>query len=63
MPIDDRKPLTRARAIRYKCLDCCCGSVVEVRECPIKDCSLWPFRLGKVPRDQQSLNGNWRRGL
>lgn len=45
------KRLTRAQAIRAKCLDCCCGSYVEIKECPIKTCSLWRYRMGKEERD------------
>lgn len=41
------KPL---RAIRLKCLDCTCGSDTEVRECEIKACALWPYRMGKYPK-------------
>lgn len=37
------------RAIRAKCLDCCCYQPNEVKLCPCKDCSLYPFRLGKNP--------------
>lgn len=33
------------KAIREKCLDCCCGQDGEVRICKIKKCSLWPYRL------------------
>ena len=44
--------LTRAKAIRLKCLDCCCSQTVEARECRIKTCSLWRFRMGKEERDQ-----------
>jgi len=36
------------RAIRQYCLDCCCGSSKEVRECHIKTCPLWEFRLGRA---------------
>lgn len=35
------------KAIRLKCLDCCCGNAAEVRRCSILDCPLWPFRLGR----------------
>ena len=35
------------RAIRRKCLDCCCEDAKTVRECPISDCPLYQFRLGK----------------
>ena len=43
-------PLPRTRAIRQKCLECCCGNAAEVRRCHITDCTLWPYRLGRVPR-------------
>ncbi len=33
------------KAIREKCLDCCCGQEKEVRICMIKKCSLWPYRM------------------
>lgn len=39
--------LTRSQAIRAKCLDCCCGQRNEVKQCPAKNCPLWPYRLGK----------------
>lgn len=41
--------LTPIKAIRAKCLDCCCGSANEVKQCPCKSCSLHPFRFGKNP--------------
>ena len=37
------------KAIRAKCLDCCCGSSDEVRICHIDRCTLHPFRFGKNP--------------
>ena len=37
------------KAIRAKCLDCCCGQSREVAACPSDDCSLFPFRFGKNP--------------
>lgn len=37
------------KAIRAKCLDCCCGQANEVKLCPSTDCALYPFRLGKNP--------------
>lgn len=40
------------KAIRAKCLDCCCGSAHEVRLCPCEDCSLYPYRFGKNPNLQ-----------
>ena len=41
------KLLRPLKAIRVKCLDCCCGQIVEVRLCNAKDCTLWPYRMGK----------------
>ena len=39
------------KAIRLKCLDCCADQQAEVRKCPIKDCTLWPYRMGHRPID------------
>ena len=41
--------LTPIKAIRAKCLDCCCDSITEVRLCPVKDCPLYPYRFGHNP--------------
>lgn len=41
--------LTPVKAIRAKCLDCCCGQRGEVRLCPVPSCPLYPYRLGKRP--------------
>ena len=37
------------KAIREKCLDCCCGQVSEIRLCESVKCALWPFRSGTHP--------------
>ena len=37
------------KAIRAKCIDCCCGQKAEVRKCVSTDCALWPFRMGVNP--------------
>jgi len=42
--------LTPIQAIRKHCIQCSGGSVKEVRECIIKDCPLYDFRLGTNPR-------------
>jgi hypothetical protein len=36
------------KAIKVKCMDCCCGQLVEVQKCTSLKCALWPFRWGKV---------------
>jgi len=51
---DDKKPfrkLTYRLAIRAKCMQCSVGSPKEVKECPVKTCALYPFRLGKQPAE------------
>ena len=47
-----QKRLTKAQAIRQKCLDCCVYQPKEVRLCPTKDCPLWRYRMGKEERDE-----------
>lgn len=34
-------------AIRANCLECCGGSRKQVRNCEIKHCKLWPYRMGE----------------
>lgn len=41
--------LTPMKAIRKKCLECCCGQRNEVALCHIEDCALWAYRFGKRP--------------
>ena len=43
------KVLSPLKAIRAKCLDCCCNQVYEINRCHIDDCALYPFREGKNP--------------
>ena len=43
------QPKNPIKAIRLKCLDCCCGSEQEVRLCTCEFCAVWPFRMGKNP--------------
>ena len=40
---------TPVKAIREKCLDCCCGSHKEVRQCTVINCAIYPYRLGRRP--------------
>ena len=48
------------KAIRAKCLDCCCDQLSEVKLCPAKDCPLWPFRLGKNPNRARNMTDEQR---
>jgi hypothetical protein len=43
------QPEVMSRAIRHKCLDCSGGSPAEVRDCLVRNCALFPFRMGKNP--------------
>jgi len=43
------KRLTPMKAIRQKCIDCCCFNKAEVRRCEMDDCPLWIYRMGKRP--------------
>lgn len=43
------KRIPPLKAIRLKCLDCCCGSSNEVKLCPAEKCPLHPYRFGKNP--------------
>lgn len=45
----EEKRLTPIKAIRAKCLDCCCWNSNEVRLCPVRDCALHPYRMGHNP--------------
>jgi hypothetical protein len=46
------------KAIRHKCLDCCCGSSHEVGLCTATKCSLWPWRLGNHPWHGKGKGGD-----
>lgn len=49
------RPLRPLKAIRAKCLDCCCWSPKEVRECTVLDCALFPYRLGRRPDPSETF--------
>lgn len=42
--------LQALKRIRWKCIDCCCGSAHEVRMCPSESCPLWALRFGHYPK-------------
>jgi len=46
---DMKKPTTPTKAIRAKCIDCCCGSRHEVKLCTAVKCPLWEYRFGRRP--------------
>lgn len=44
--------LSRTKAIRMKCLDCCADQLAEVRKCPATNCPLWRYRMGREENDE-----------
>ena len=51
----DKLFATPIKAIRKKCLDCTCGQIVEIRKCPVIECALYPYRMGRRP-DQTTID-------
>jgi len=54
LSVDKLQQLGHARmsplkALRLRCVDCCAGSVHEVRLCVLVTCPSWPFRMGSNP--------------
>jgi hypothetical protein len=50
----EKNPL---KALRARCLDCCCGVASEVRKCTAVNCPSWPFRMGTNPfREKRVLS-------
>lgn len=47
--------VSRSKAIRLKCLDCCAGQSAEVRKCPAESCPLWRFRMGREIKDENDV--------
>lgn len=50
------KVLTPIKAIRAHCIECSGGAKKEVRECPIENCPLYPYRMGKRPKLDISID-------
>lgn len=46
-----KRKLTPIKAIRLKCLDCSLGNRTEIKECPVTGCPIYPYRLGKLPKE------------
>lgn len=43
------EPMSAQKALRLRCLDCCCGLPNEVSLCTAVSCPAWPFRTGSSP--------------
>jgi hypothetical protein len=50
------KKITPLRAIKLKCIDCCCGSKNEVKKCEIIECALYRYRFGRL----SSVSGSYK---
>ena len=44
------------KEIKEKCIDCCCGQKKEVEICGVPECALYPFRFGKNPFTNKTVN-------
>ena len=50
------KTLTPMSAIRAKCQECSNFQYSEIKRCPVVDCALFPYRLGRRPRETEIKN-------
>lgn len=50
IPAECEFSVSLAKSIRQYCLQCCNGSMQEVRLCPSTDCRLWEWRFGVRPQ-------------
>lgn len=48
--------LTPIKTIRVHCIECSGGQKKEVKECPITKCPLYPYRMGKRPKKDVSID-------
>ena len=49
------EPLGTRKAMRQKCLECCCGHDGDIRNCAIYDCTLWPWRFGRRLKAEEKV--------
>ena len=62
--MDEKKLTNPVKAIRAKCLDCCCGQQKEVELCTNTRCALYPFRFGKNPyRSKRELTAEQKAAM
>ena len=62
--MEDKQITSPLKAIRAKCLDCCCDQITEVKLCTESDCPLHPFRFGRNPfRTKRELTDEQREAL
>lgn len=46
---------SRKAADKLKCLACSCYQPIEVKNCPVKACALWPFRSKQLTTSVQNV--------
>lgn len=51
-----QKNLTPLKAIRSKCIECCCGQTKEIKLCNLSECPLFPYRMGKRPKVDKCID-------
>ena len=51
------------RAVHLKCYDCSAYNTLEIKECPVKECPLYPFRQGKNPFRKRELTDEQRQKI
>ena len=62
--MENKKEITNpVKAIRAKCLECSNFSTEEVKNCPVDDCDLFAFRLGKNPYRKKIRYSDEQRAL
>lgn len=61
--MDNKQITSPLKAIRAKCLDCCCDQTTEVKLCSASTCPLHPFRFGKNPFRKRELTDEQREAL
>ena len=52
------KVLTPIKAIRAYCVECSGGMTKEVKLCPVENCPLYPYRMGKRPTVDTDIDSN-----
>lgn len=55
------QPKNPMAAIRAKCLDCTCGAVSRIKNCEVKDCPIWEYRMGKNPYRSRTMTEEQRK--
>ena len=58
------EPITSTlKAIRADCIDCMGGQRGLVRDCELRGCPLWPYRMGKNPFHTRKMTDEQRQRL